>query len=137
MLGQNSLLREVFSEIALLYLGQQGLYKPWGHGREFSGTEVLGMLHLHDEEFQEHAGHALLEREEFRPLIGHQVKFLPRGWLKWGLYRPLTPEHSHPEPGGPGVNSLTPTCLRTRLSKFGHILTSLLLQTDSSSCSAL
>ena len=32
------------------------------------GPEVLGMLHLHEEEFQVLAGHVLIGREEVRPV---------------------------------------------------------------------
>jgi hypothetical protein len=34
-----------------------------------AGAEVLGMLHLHEEEFQVLAGHILMWREEAKPVI--------------------------------------------------------------------
>lgn len=34
-----------------------------------AGTEVLGMPHLHEEEFQELAGHVFIGREEVKPVI--------------------------------------------------------------------
>lgn len=45
-------------------------------GRDFgskclllTGTNVLRMLHLHEEEFQVHAGHAFIRRDEVLPEI--------------------------------------------------------------------
>lgn len=44
-------------ETAQLYLGEQGLHRPWEVGRNFQGgytlladTEVLEILHLHEEQ---------------------------------------------------------------------------------------
>ena len=61
----------VFCETALLYWGLQKLYKTWGVGRglwsectSLADAEKLGMLHLHEEEFQVLAEHVLIGREE-------------------------------------------------------------------------
>ena len=36
----------------------------WGECTSLAGAEVLGMLHLHEEEFQVLAGHVLIGRED-------------------------------------------------------------------------
>jgi hypothetical protein len=54
-----------------LHSGVIKIYKPWEVGRGFqgectvlAGAEVLGMLHLHEEEFQVLPGHVLIGNEE-------------------------------------------------------------------------
>ena len=58
-----------------LIQGEQGLYRFEGLGRDcqggctlLAGAEVLGMLHLHEEEFQEPDGQ-FLTRREVEPVI--------------------------------------------------------------------
>lgn len=60
---------QVFSETVLLYREYQELHKPFGVGGGLRGkcilltdAEVLGMLHLHAEEFQVFGGLVLRER---------------------------------------------------------------------------
>lgn len=53
-----------------VYCCKQGLYRPWEVSGGFqdwctllAGAGVPGMIHFHEEEFQEHAGQVLMGEE--------------------------------------------------------------------------
>lgn len=49
--------------------GEQGLCRTWGVDRLFPLFVRMGMLHLHEEEFQEPVGQVLIRREEVESVI--------------------------------------------------------------------
>ena len=96
---------------------------------------VLGMPHLHEEEFQLLGGDGLTGREEVKPVIW------PPGYVITsrvaevcvGLYRLCAPGHADPAKGaGVGQGSPTLANLRTPFSRFRHASKPLLLQACSS-----
>lgn len=97
-------------------------------GGLLAGDEMLGMLHLHEKEFQGLDGHFLTGKEEVKSLRW------PIGYLttsKWGSqYMGMQPLNRE------GL-ILTPASLKRSSPGFGHVWTSLSLQAQWLTCPTL
>ena len=77
-----------------------------------AGAEVLGMLHLHEEEFQVLAGYVLIGREEVKPIIWPPGYMTISRVVEVGVVRLMCAGTCRSRQGG---SSPTPPGLRTKI----------------------